>query len=645
MKPALDYTHLCAIPALNAKDFPERESHKFKKNGESESRTWSRFYQDIQYLSAGFSIHGIGQGTHTAFFCDNRYEWGLTDYALMSRGAVSVPRGSDTTAKELCFIYEHSDSRFLIMENTLLLASFLKEWGDRDQKTIEKILIMDAGTDKPDEYPGVAGRIVYYSDLLASGRAAIENRSFDYEKELSRIKTGDMVTIIYTSGTSGNPKGVMLSHSNFLHNVRAISPLLNVDRNKGERTVSILPSWHVYERAFEYCSAALAMTIVYSSIKNFTEDLASEHPTIVCSVPRVWESFYERINDKLGRQSPVKKALFGLFLAVGRTSYLASNALQGFVLCFQHKNIMVRGLERFAHTVTLALLKPLNRLAAQLFKPMRDIMGGNLRASISGGGSLSPQVDLFFNTVGITLLNAYGMTESSPGTITRRLDRNTIGSIGIPLAETEVRIAHEDGTPCRPGEKGIIQVKGPQVMMGYYRNPEATAAVLSPDGWLNTGDIGMKSLNGDHVITGRAKSTIVLVGGENIEPEPIEEKLKESVFIDHAVIVGQDRKNIAALIVINEEKLRHLAEKWKISWDEMVAKSSDIIQHNRIIQEIRKEIGRLVNHENGFRQQEQVRDIVVIKRPFTIGEELTQTLKVKRQYVAEKYSEHLEKIR
>ena len=158
---------------------------------------------------------------------------------------------------------------------------------------------------------------------------------------------------------------------------------------------------------------------------------------------------------------------------------------------------------------------------------MREIMGGNLRASFSGGGSLPPHVDMFFNTVGITLVNAYGMTETSPGTITRRLDRNTLGSIGIPLDETEVQVRNENGDPVPVGEKGVIHVRGPQVMKGYYKNPEATKAILSPDGWLNTGDIGTASFNGDYLITGRAKSTIVLIGGENIEPEPIEEKLKE----------------------------------------------------------------------------------------------------------------------
>jgi long-chain acyl-CoA synthetase len=239
--------------------------------------------------------------------------------------------------------------------------------------------------------------------------------------------------------------------------------------------------------------------------------------------------------------------------------------------------------------------------------------------------------------MGIRLVNAYGLTETSPGAITRRLDRNTMRSIGVPLAETEIKIQKENNWPAGTGEKGIIYVRGPQVMKGYYKNEAATKEVLSGDGWFNTGDMGTISTSGDIVMTGRAKSTIVLLGGENLEPEHIEEKLKESPLIDHAVVMGQDKKSPVALITISEEKLRQLADKMKISWGDLMNKGSDIIKHSRVLKEVNHEIAKLISRTNGFRPFEKISKFVLIRKKFSIGDELTQTLKIKRKHVENKY--------
>ncbi len=648
----LTYNNLFEIISRNAKIFPERVSHKFRTSEGFVTRTWKEFYGSVRMLAAGFCSSGVDKGSHAAFFSDNRYEWAMTDYALLSIGAVSVPRGSDTTPVEQKFIYQHSDSRFLIMENLERLSQFLSEFRENEFLQINKIFIMDEnipGTGGMNilnrtEYSILKKKIIYYNELISLGKKILEDGPGYINEKANNIQHEDIATIIYTSGTSGNPKGVMLTNGNFLSNVKALSPLLGVDINNCEKTISILPSWHVYERTFEYCTGASGMTLVYSSIKSLTEDLASEKPTIVASVPRVWESFYNKIMDKIEKQSVIKKMLFNSFLKIGSLCFLAQNKINGYILSYKKMNPLSTFITRMLNKLLIFILKPFYLLSRKVFKPIRDIMGGNLRASFSGGGSLPPYVDLFFNTVGITLVNAYGMTETSPGTITRRLGRNTIGSIGIPIDDTEVRIINENGEPAEFGEKGLIHIRGPQVMKGYYKNPEATAAVLSGDGWINTGDIGIASVSGDYTITGRAKSTIVLIGGENIEPEPIEEKLEESIFIEHAVVMGQDKKWLVALIAINEEKIRHFAEKWKISWDEMISKGEDIIRNSRIVTEIRKEIKRLINRENGFKTFEQIRDFIILKKNFTVGEELTQTLKVKRKYLEEKYQHHLENM-
>jgi long-chain acyl-CoA synthetase len=283
------------------------------------------------------------------------------------------------------------------------------------------------------------------------------------------------------------------------------------------------------------------------------------------------------------------------------------------------------------------LLAPFDRVAQKAFGKLRALLGGRMRASFSGGGSLPPQIDFFFNMIGIRLVNAYGMTESSPGSITRRIERNVPGSIGIPLDNVEVKVVKDDGSTAAKGEKGRIHVRGGNVMSGYYKNPAATAEVIDAEGWLNTGDLGALSQSGDYVITGRAKSTIVLVGGENVEPEPIEEKLQESDLIEHAVVVGQDQKNIRAILTVNEDHLKKLGERLKVKWDELWHHGGDTVEHLKVLDALGAEIKRLVNRENGFKPFESIGKFVVLKKKFQVGDELTQTLKVKRQVVEDKY--------
>jgi long-chain acyl-CoA synthetase len=627
------------IPAKNAGLYPARISHKFRTADGIGAKTWEDFQSVIKYLATGFFVFGVKKGAHVSFFTDNRYEWAMTDFALMALSSVSVPRGSDTSPKEQKLIYTHSDSEFLVMENLRYLNDLLAEFTPGEAEAIKKIFIMDRSDDMaPDS---VKNKIAYFDDVLSAGKNYLPANPGFYEGLTSGIDPDETMTIIYTSGTSGNPKGVMLSHNNFLHNVRVISPLLQIDSDAAECAVSILPSWHVYERCFEYLSATGAVCTVYSSIKTLQDDLNAFKPTLVASVPRIWEVFYAKMRSKIDAQSKFKRFIFRLFLAVSEIRLNAFNYVRGHVLSFKKRNGLQVIAGRFIRHAALFFLHPLYLVSMEVFKPLRDLMGGNLRASFSAGGSLPVYIDRFFNAVGIKLVNAYGLTETSPGIITRRLDRNTLGAIGIPLEETKVKILKENGWPASPGEKGIIYVKGAQVMKGYYKNPEATAAVLGDDGWLNTGDIAVPSFNGDIIMTGRAKSTIVLLGGENTEPEPIEEKLMESVFIDHAVVFGQDKKGLTALIAVNEKKLKHLAQRMKISWNDLAAKGTGIIKNNKVLEELGKEIKRLINRRTGFKPFENIAKFVATVKKFTIGDELTQSLKVKRQNVEKKYKDQL----
>ncbi|MEI8092787.1 MAG: AMP-binding protein [Spirochaetales bacterium] len=630
---------LCDIPQRNAELYPDRLSHKFRAGTGFETRTWKVFAAEVDLLAAGLDEAGVKAGDHVALFADNRYDWAVTDQALLSLSAPSVPRGSDTTPKEQKFIFDHSDSKYLILEGLANLESLYPEFTS-DDRLPELVFLMD-----DPEVSSLASlpiawkdKVRTYSSLRSRGGVRLADKPELIRDLRKACEPTNIASIIYTSGTSGNPKGVMLTHANFLHNVRAISPLLHVDRNAGEVTVSILPIWHVYERCFEFCTSACMMMIYYSSVRTLSEDLIREKPTIMASVPRVWESVYLKIRDKILKEHGLKKGLILGFVWVAQARYRSGLALRGWRPTV--KNPLLSVLLTPLHAVWWLMLSPFSWVALKALAPMREVLGGRLRASFSGGGSLPVHVDTFFNTIGVTLVNAYGMTESSPGSITRRIERNVPSSIGVPLDEVEVRIVREDGSRAALTEKGMIHVRGPNVMEGYYKNPHATGEVLSADRWLNTGDLGALTWSGDYIITGRAKSTIVLIGGENIEPEPIEEKLQESELIDHAVVLGQDKKTLEAVITVNHERLKHLAEKWKISWEELTATSGESMKHNRVLQEISKEIKRLVNRENGFKPFENISKFVALRNPFKIGDELTQKLSVKRKVVEQKY-QHL----
>ena len=641
MKDFYRFRVLCDIPERNARLFSGQASHKFRYGNEFKTKTWTDFYQDISELTAGLISVGLQAGDHVALFADNRYDWAVTDQALLTAGAPSVPRGSDTSPKEQKFIFDHSDSRFLIVEGLVNFQSLLAEFGKGDLSRPEKILLMDSFDSSQAEVPAHwKDRIIDFAHLRELGKTFLAGKPGLMADLRGQRQPEDVASIIYTSGTSGNPKGVTLTNANFLHNVRAISPLLHVVPEAQEVTVSILPIWHVYERAFEFCTTASVMMIYYSSVRTMAEDVVREKPTIMASVPRVWELIYGKIREKILKEEGLKKGLILAFVAITQTRYRNGLALKGWRASL--KNPFPSSLLAPFHLVSWLLLSPFNWLALKAMKPMRAVLGGQLRASFSGGGSLPVHVDHFFNTIGITLVNAYGMTESSPGSITRRIERNVPTSIGIPLDEVEVRILREDGSQAKLAEKGLIHVRGPNVMKGYYKNPTATAEVLSADGWLNTGDLGALTWSGDYIITGRAKSTIVLIGGENIEPEPIEEKLQESDLIDHAIVVGQDKKTLEAFLAVNHEKLKQLLERLKLGWDEVMSQHGDTIKHTQVLQELNKEIRRLVNRETGFKPFESISKFVVLKNPFKVGDELTQKLSVKRKVVEEKYKHLLE---
>jgi long-chain acyl-CoA synthetase len=633
---------LLSVPFETARRYPERVSHKWSIKDKPDSRTYSEFTHAIRIMTAGFKAAGIDRGDHVGFFINNRFEWICTDFALMALGAVSVPRGSDTAPKEIKFIFQHSDSRYLVVETLRQLIELDSVFSPTDWDSCLAIFVVEAG-DKSLVPERLTQKTRFYAELLAAGETAFHDEPDLLEKLDARIKLEDLLTIVYTSGTTGNPKGVMLSHANFVQNLRANTPRLEIDIEKAETTVVMLPSWHVYERAFEYCGLASGLTFVYSSAGRFASDLATEKPQVLISVPRVWESIYQKL-IKAVSEMPAGKRDLVLGLIKNNQAWLTSSLyLKGCYISLHKRTVTEKILAVLWHSIRFIFLWPGHEIAGLLFKPFREKVGGRLRLATCGAGTLPKYLDELFNAIGITLINAYGMTECAPGILSRQRDRNTFGSTGLPFDNTEVEIRLEDGTIADTGEKGVLYVRGPQVMSGYYKNPEATEAVLSSDGWLSSGDLAVRSENGEYIIVGRAKDTIVLMGGENIEPEPIEEKLKESAYIDHAVVVGQDQKHISAIVAVNEEELMKLAAELKLSRTEILTSGSESIENDLVYSVLLKEVGSLITKEHGFKPFEKIGKIFPVLNDFSVGKELTQTLKVKRKYVEERFRHLVDK--
>jgi len=452
----------------------------------------------------------------------------------------------------------------------------------------------------------------------------------------------DLVTIIYTSGTTADPKGVMLTNSNFIHNIRVTPPTQKL--NKDDRYLSILPSWHIFERIAEYISLCTGASTAYS--KPFKQvllpDLKAEKPTVICSVPRIWESVYKGVMDKAKKGSTLKKTMFNWAIGVGGKYKQAEGILNNTLPLFDKADYAPEEITKAKKTIKSLGWK--YRLADKLvFKKIREVTGGELRFAISGGGALLETVDLFFNTVGIFVCEGYGLTETSPVLTARNPENYIMFTVGSPLPEVEIKIVDKDNydKELPNGEIGTVLTKGLMVMKGYYKNEEKTKEVIK-NGWFNTGDLGKKTYNGKYLqLVGRIKDTIVLRGGENIEPHPLEDRLKECDYINMVIIVGQDKSRLGALIVPDFEALKTYTEKEDIKFKNI----DELIDHPKIISLFQKEQKRLISKEHGFTPYETVMGIALLPHEFTMeAGEMTETLKMKRFEIHKKYKEEIDNI-
>jgi len=603
------------------------------KNADFQTRSYRELYDTACALGTALIGLGLQARQQVAIVSDNRPEWMLCDAAVLLCGGADVPRAADTTEQEMAFIVAHSDAVLLVAENKSVLQRVLAVRAALPK--VKNIVLLEG---EPPEGSGVHK----LSDLLERGRHLRATGDRVIEERLAGIKGDDLFTIIYTSGTTGEPKGVMLTHDNMLSQAR----YLPFDLTPGDRILSILPVWHSYERVFEMVTVSHGSCTYYTSLRAVGEDLRKARPTWMASAPRLWEGLYNRILQNVAQAPPLRRALFRAAYHCSREYQSAWFFLTGRLLDLHGRSrSQSLGLAAASLATLLLYALPHKILDLLVLRKLRGVVGGEFRGTVSGGGALPPHIDEFFNFIGIPVFEGYGMTETSPVLAVRTWRQLVIGTVGPFWPHTEIRIVDPaDGTVIYPsgvsgqsgrGRKGEIHAKGPQVMKGYYKNPEATAKVLK-DGWMNTGDIGMVTFNDCLKILGRSKETIVLLSGENVEPVPIEAKLLESRFIEQCMVVGQDEKNLGALIVPSVEALK--AQGFAV--DDLTAAGRD----PRIAEAINADIRRLVSREQGFKPFEFVPAWRFVPKPFEVGDELTATFKPKRHVITEKYSELVDEM-
>jgi long-chain acyl-CoA synthetase len=569
--------------------------------------TYQELATQIQLFATGLQALGVQPRTGIAIFADNSPRWMIVDQATMFAGAFNAVRSSQAETQELLSILDNSGAKALIVEDLKTLKRLITDIAGRQIELI--ILLSDEASDLATPL-----KIVNFSDVISLGA--------NHEFTPTALTKSDLATLIYTSGTSGNPKGVMLSHGNLLHQINTCGAVLS--GRPGLRVLSILPSWHCYERSCEYYLLSQGCTQIYTNIRYFKQDLKEYQPECMVAVPRLWESIYEGIQKQFRDQSPRQQKLVDTFLGLSQKYIMARRIVQGLSLeCLQPSLS-----QKLTAQLQMTALAPIQAIADKLvYAKIRAATGGKIDNIISGGGSLAKHLDLFFEIVGIDILVGYGLTETAPITNVRRPWRNLRLSSGQPLPGTEIRIVDvETHQPLPTGQKGLILIRGPQVMQGYYRNPEATAKAIDPDGWFNSGDLGLVTAQNDLVITGRAKDTIVLSNGENIEPQPIEDACLRSQYISQIVVVGQDQKSLGALIVADLEALAQ------------ANLSTTDLDSPQLIDLFREELTREVKNRPGYRADDRIAVFKLVLEPFSIENGLlTQTLKIRRPVVMDRY--------
>ena len=592
------YTTIPGMFIESTKANADRSAYFEKVGGEWIEYKFGKVRNIVEKFAAGLASLGLKKDDKVGIQSANCPRWAFSDYAIASIGAVSVTVYPTLIASQIKYIIDDSDTQYVITQDqsqTDKILEFIQ-----DSPKLKGIIAMD-NTHDP------AKNIIGFDHMLELGEKYIKDNKFTLENASKDIKPDDILTLIYTSGTTGNPKGVMLTHDNLISNVLAGAK--HIDFGTEDTFLSLLPLSHVFERMTgHYTGFSLGSRTYYAeNMDTIGDNLIEVKPTIVIAVPRVFEKINAKVVDKVSNDPAIRQKIFWWAVGVGKEA----------------AKLLTRGKKP-----TGALGFKFKIADKLVFSKLKDKVGGKLRFFVSGGAPLSKEVGEFFASANIPILEGYGLTETSPVITANQEALYKFGTVGCLIDKVQVKIADD----------GEILCKGPNVMKGYYKNPEATAEAIDKDGWFHTGDIGMFDEDNYLKITDRKKSILVTAGGKNIAPAPLEIALTSSKYIEQALAIGDRRKFVSALLVPSFEVL----EEWAKDKDIDTSDRQTFVNHHLVYELLEKEVAKTMEK---FSRYEQIKKFAVLPNEWTIESgETTPKLSVKRKVVEKNYTKDIEKI-
>lgn len=621
----------------SAEKWPEIPSqYRRLKNGDFEPITYRTMYQTGLDFGAGLLDLGLKRTEPIGLISDNCPEWQQADIGVISIGAVDVPRGCDATLIDLEQILAITECKFCIAQNNSQVKKIMSL---KEKLPVLKIIIAledDIKDEVRDACKAGAVELYTFNQLVNSGKKWRVEHKDEIEAEVEKGTGDDLATIIFTSGTTGTPKGVMLTHKNFLAQLDEIPERIYI--NPGDRALSVLPVWHVFEREVEYVILIQGGSICYSKPIGsiLLADFKKLNPHLLPAVPRVFEAVYDGVTKKMRKTGGLVLKLFNFFVGVAKIHKAMQRKMFNENPCFTAYRPVLWWI---LFILPWSLMWPLYWLGDLLiFRKIKVMLGSNFRAGIAGGGAYPKNIDEFFWAIGVEIVEGYGLTETAPIVAVRPIAAPIYRTIGSPIRGIQARIVDMDGYVLERGQQGILQIKGPTVMKGYYKRPDLTEKVMTVDGWLDTGDLAVFTIHNELQIKGRIKDTIVLRGGENLEPLPIEMKLSESRFIKQAVVLGQDKRYLAALILVDEDEIKNYAAENGIQYDTY----ENLLASNEIQTLYEGEIANLISSKNGFKMFERINKFTLITKPFEVGVELSAKQEIMRFRINEIYKKQIE---
>lgn len=559
-----------------------------------EDISYAEMLPRIRAIAGGLAALGLQRGDRIAMLSENRFEWSQTDYGALCAGVAFVPIHTTLTSFQIAYILKDSGAKVLFVSTAEQLAKGLE--AVRALPDPVAVVVFDPVQD-------AGGGVRGWTDFLEQGAGRAEEMSAEeFRAAALSAQPEDTATILYTSGTTGDPKGVVLTHNNLYSNAVALTKVIPVDET--DVTLSFLPLSHILQRMVDLVFFSKGATVTYGrSIKTIPEDLKASRPTKVVGAPRVFEKLYHAVMDQRGLKG-----------SIVRWAREVGEAWSEEKLAGRQPTLLLRFVHGLAHVL--------------VYRKIHDALGGRMVFFVSGGAPLAPHINRFFYAAGLLILEAYGLTETSPGVSHNSPDNFRIGTVGPPIPGTEIRIAGD----------GEVLVKGPQVMKEYYHRPEETAEAFDADGWFRTGDIGEIDEDGHLRITDRKKNLLVTAGGKNIAPGPIENMVKENRFVDQVVMIG-DQRHFPALLVVPDFPY---LEMWAQSVGLNHAGRRDLLRSPEVQARLGEEIFGILGDLASF---ERPKKIGLIEEEFTIeGGILTPNQKVKRRVVRERYGALIERL-